>query len=145
MWLCCRLSTLHSDWRPRFRGASFANPACRADGWRCVWVPGCPGCHEVPSCPSHCAGWVRIKHTQTPKTPLHWHQPTSNHWGAKWLMEKASLVSLASHSLFSFSVFNFSYFQSASVELRGTVTKSDQYHNWFLFLSYICLCYLIFH
>ena len=59
-----RLSSLHSDWRPQLRRASFANPTRRADGWRRVWVPGCPGCHEVPSCPPHCAGWVRLEHTR---------------------------------------------------------------------------------
>lgn len=61
----CRLPSLHRDWRPRLRRASFADPARRADGWRRVRVPGCPGCHEVPSCPSHRAGWVQIKHTHT--------------------------------------------------------------------------------
>lgn len=90
MCLHCRISSLHSDWRPRFRRASSADPTCRADGWRRVWVPGCPGCHEVPSCPPHCAGWVQIKHVQTPKNATALARAASNHWGSKRLMEKAS-------------------------------------------------------
>lgn len=133
MCLRCRLSSLHSDWRPRFRRASFANPACRTDGWRCVWVPGCPGCHEVPSCPPHCAGWVRIKHTQSPNntTALAPTTSHSHHWGAKQLMEKASLASLASHS------------QSASEDLRGPMTKSHQHHTTCLYCQ-LRVWYLIF-
>lgn len=75
----CRLPSLHSDRRPQFRGAPFADPARRADGWCSVWVPGCPGCHEVPSRSPHCAGWVQIDHTCrcTPHNVTALHQTAS--------------------------------------------------------------------
>lgn len=106
MCLRCRLPSLHSDWRPRFRRAPFANPARRADGWRRVWVPGRPGRHEVPSRPSHCAGWVRIKHThahtqiQTPNKATVPAPATSGHRGAKQLAGIGSAGLTRSHWFF---------------------------------------------
>lgn len=82
MWLCCRLSSLHSDWWPWFRGASSADSASWADGWCCVWVSGCPGCHAVPSCSSHCARWVHTIHMQK-TTHKHRLQMTSHHWDSQ--------------------------------------------------------------